>query len=448
MRIFRRWGALGLSALLIGTALSTIALTAGAAAPAAAQNATPEAFAGSASAQALTLSLLGINLNVDKTDAAADSSPKASADAAVLAPGSLLTLDPTKVAVPTSAANTTDATPVCNGALALSTLISITAVCAQSAAAIPPDAAPAACAAPSGAVTPMACSSAKVLEIDVGLTQLLQPILTAVKNSLQGVSTTVGNILSNLPVVSPLLNNLLNSPLLSGLGIKLSDPVSSLLDALNRATELLSVKVLPSVSAVSTTAGAVTAAAEADGIVVTLLPGVLLNSQPLLDLHVAEGQAISTYNRTTCASTSQFTAGLLSGELLGTPLNVSTSTISLGGLGSISLGNGTKTSSSSAGTASATADGLAINLLNGLVVLDAGHATSSIGGNCAVAAPAPTTTTSTSTVAVAATTVTKPPVLATTGADEAPLLPIGFLLLLAGYLTRRRWLSRRSQTSK
>ena len=441
MRIFRRWGALSLSAMLIGTFLSTIALTTGGATPAAAD--TPEAFAGTASAQALQLSLLGITLNVDKTDATADSTPKASADAAILAPGSLLTLDSTSVSAPTSGGGTTNQTPVCNGALALSTLISITAVCAQSGASVPPDAAASVCTPPTGAVSPMACGSAKVLEIDVGLTQLLQPILTAVKNSLQGLSTTVGNILSNIPIVSPLLTNLLNSPLLSGLGIQLSDPISSLLDALNRATELLSIKVLPSVSAVTTTAGAFTAAGEADGIVVTLLPGVLLNSQPLLDLHVAEGQAVASYDRQTCKSSASFIGGLLSGELLGTPLDVNTGTISLGGLGSIALGSGSKTTNAD-GTVTAKADGLAVNLLNGLVVLDAGHASATVGGACATVTP-PTTA---ATVAVQAETVTtKPPVLATTGADEMPLLPIGFFLLLAGYLTRRRWLRRQASSS-
>jgi hypothetical protein len=444
MRIFRRYSAMSMAVLLVGALLATVA-AAGAALPAAAQTSTPESFAGSASATALKLSLLGINLTVGQTDAEADSTPKASADASVIAPGSLVTLGVTSASVPAGTNLTTDTTPQgCNVSAPLPSILTISALCAQSAVAIPPAGPPTVCAPTATATAPTACGSAEVLEIDVGLTQLLQPLLTAVKNATAGLSTTVGNILSNLPVVTPLLNNLLSGPLLGGLGITLADPVGSLIDALDRATELLSIKILPSVSSVATTPGAFTAASEADGIVITLLPGVLLGSDlPVLQLKVASGSTTSTYNRSTCQSSSSYIAGLLSGELLGTPLNVGLSTLNLGTLGSVTLGGGSVAPVAANGATSATADGLDVNLLNGLVALDVGHATSSVVGACAVAAPVTTTT---STTVIPPTTGTIPIVLATTG-TSAPLLPIGLMLILMGYITWRIRRSRQAQRS-
>src|SRR5580704_1499677 len=264
MRIFRRYSAMSMAVLMVGALLATVA-GAAAALPAGAQTATPESFAGSASATALKLSLLGINLTVGQTDAEADSTPKASADASVIAPGSLVTLGVTSASVPSGTNTTTDTTPQgCNVSAPLPSILTISALCAQSAVAIPPGVPPTVCAPTATATAPTACGSAEVLEIDVGLTQLLQPLLNAVKNATAGLSTSVGNILSNLPVVTPLLNNLLTGPLLGGLGITLADPVGSLIDALDRATELLSIKILPSVSSVATTPGAFTAASEAD----------------------------------------------------------------------------------------------------------------------------------------------------------------------------------------
>jgi hypothetical protein len=359
----------------------------------------------------------------------------------VIAPGSLVTLGVTSAAVP-SGTTVTETTPQgCSLSVPLPTILTISALCAQSAVAVPPATPPSVCAPTATATAPTACGSAEVLEIDVGLTQLLQPILTAVKNATAGLSTTVGTILNSIPVVTPLLNNLLSGPLLGGLGITTTDPIGSLLDALNRATELLKIQVLPSVSSVSTTPGAFTAASEADGIVVTLLPGVLLNSEPVLSLHVAEGSTTSTYNRATCQSSSTFTAGLLSGELLGTPLNVGVSTLTLGALGSVTLGGGSVAPANANGTTGATADGLDINLLNGLVALDVGHATSTVGGSCAVVTAVTSTTTATTTVTAPPVTGTIPIVLATTGTD-APLLPIGLMLILMGYIT---WRVRRSR---
>ncbi len=248
--------------------------------------------------------------------------------------------------------------------------------------------------------------------------------------------------------MTPLLNNLLSGPLLGGLGLKLSDPIGSLIDALDRATELLSIQVLPSVSSVATTPGAFTAASEADGIVITLLPGVLLyanGTEPVLSLHVAEGSTTSTYNRSTCQSSSSYTAGLVHGELLGQPINVGHRHPRPQHPRQRHPGRRLPPRQSAAnGTVGATADGLDVNLLNGLVALDVGHATSSaVGGACAVVSPVTTTT---STTVVPPTTGTIPIVLATTG-TSAPLLPIGLMLILLGYITWRIRRSRQAQRS-
>src|SRR5580658_8864993 len=105
MRIFRRYSAMSMAVLMVGALLATVAAGA-AAVPAAAQTSTPESFAGSASATALSLSLLGITLTVGKTDASAGSTPKAAADATVVG-GSVATLGVTSASAP-NGANLTD----------------------------------------------------------------------------------------------------------------------------------------------------------------------------------------------------------------------------------------------------------------------------------------------------------------------------------------------------
>jgi hypothetical protein len=295
-------------------------------------------------------------------------------------------------------------------------------------------------------VAPSACATASVLTLDVQLLQALQPLLDAVKNATQGLSTQVGQVLNNLPVVSPLLNNLLNGPLLGGLNIKLTDPIGSLITAIEHATELLRLQVLPSVSSVGTSPGALVASSESDGIILTVLPGLTVAGNPLLQVTIAKGAATATYNRDTCQSSGDFTAAVASIKILDNPVqNIGSGAITLPlGLGTLTLGGGASNQNAD-GSVGVVADGFNLDLLNHLVQLNAGHAEAVAGGKCAVVVVAPVTTTTTSTTSPTQPTVggTLPATLPLTGNDQ-PLLPIGLGLVLAGYLTRRTLLARRA----
>ncbi len=437
MKVLRRFCALGLSGLIVGGLLGAVAVSTASSVSAA--TGTPEAFAGSASATALKLSLLGINLTVSQTNAAADSSPKAHADAAALT--GTVSASLTKADAPVGA-NLTATTPQpCNLSVPVQGIIAVTAVCSQSAAAVPAAPAPPVCSPGSATIAPVACSSAGVLNLDVQLLQVLQPILDEVKTAVAGLDQTVGQVLTNLPVVTPLLNNLLQGPLLSGLQLNLQSPVGSLVTALQRATELLSVKVLPSAASVAATAGALTSTSESDGVVVSVLPNLTVNGGPLLSVVIGKGAAVSTYNRTTCQSASTFGAATVAIKVLDTVVPVGLGTVTLPlGLGTVTLGGGT-TSQNPDGSVGAVADGLRLNLLGGAIDLDVAHTESAAGGKCAVLVAAATTTSSTTTTlpTITGTLAVK---LATTG-SSTPLLPIGLALIVAGYLTRRTMLTRR-----
>jgi len=439
MNIFRRWGTLGLSALLIGSILSTVALASGAAAPAAAQSA--EAFAGSANAEGLKLSLFGTNVTIGATSAEADTTPQAVASGSGLA---LLTATQSSATANSTTPSASEG-PKCGLNLQLTSIAGLALACSTSSGSIADSA-------------PTAASSAKIGEIDVGLLntvlQLLQPILNAlepVANQIVGnVLTTVTNALNGLGLAA--LGTTVTN-LLGNLGVSTTQPVSSLITALEKATNLATITVGPSASSVTTSSGTVVATSSAQGAVIDVLPGITVTGKPLLEITVGQASTTSTYNRGTGKSNATFSPAIVSINLLGdnipiglgAPVNLFPGTALAS---SISLGAGS-TKSLANGGVSAQADGVAINLLTGLnggISLALADASSSVGGTPAVAAVTTTSTTST-TVAVAATSLTtKPPVLATTGADEAPLLPIGFALLLAGYLARRRWLVGRRQT--
>lgn len=439
MKVFRKLCALGLSGVIVGGISGGVALSTASSATAA--TGTPEAFAGSASATALKLSLLGINLTVSQSNASADSSPKAHADAAVLT--GTATASVTKADAPVGG-NLTATTPQpCNLSVPVQGIITVAGLCSQSAAAVPTAAPPAACAPAGATVAPVACASAGVLGIDVQLLQVLQPLLDEIKTAAAGLDQTVGQVLTNIPVVTPLLNNLLQGPLLSGLQLNLQSPVGSLVTALQRATELLNINVLPSAASVATTAAAVTSTSQAGGVVLSLLPNLTVNGGPLLSVVIGKGATASTYSRTTCQSASTFAAATVAIKVLDNPVSLGVGTVTLPlGLGTVTLGAGT-TSQNADGSVGAVADGLRLNLLGGALDLDIAHAESVAGGKCAVLVAA-TTSTSTTTTTLPAVTGTLGVKLATTG-SSAPVLPIGVALILAGYLTRRTLLTRRGR---
>jgi hypothetical protein len=407
-----RLGAIALSGAIVAGMLATT--------PAHADNA--EAFAGTATARALNLSLLGLKVTAGSTTALANSLPKAHADGAGLA-----LIAKTVSSADANGADQSAAPPkACGLNIPLSGILNVDLACSTSSAS-------------TTNAAPTAASHATVAAIDVGLLnlvlQLLQPIIDALTPVLDQV---VGSVTGTL---QPLLGGLLD-PLLGGLGLNLSSPVSSLVDALKRATSLATVTVGDSTSAVTTTAGKVTAVATAKGGEVDVLPGLTLTGGPLLSIVLGSAVATSTFDRTVGTSSASFDPSLLTVRLLGTTIPV--------GLGApitlfpgtvlestISIGAG-RTIQNPDGTVGAVADGVSLQLLKGLnggIVLELAHAESAVGGAKALITPKPP--------APPATVLSNE--LARTG-PEAPWLPLGMMLLLAAYLTRRVAIARRPES--
>ncbi len=230
-------------------------------------------------------------------------------------------------------------------------------------------------------------------------------------------------------------------------------PVSSLVTALNKATQLVTVHVGDSSSSVVTAAGTVTATSQAQGAEIDVLPGLTLTGGPLLSIIVGSAQTTSTFNRTTGASAATFNPAILTVNLLGTAIPI--------GLGSpVTLFAGTPARLDDLPRrreqhqerrrleVGAVADGVGLDLLTGLnggISLHLAHAQSQAGGSLAVISPT-TTTSTTKAPLVPITGVLTAVALATTG-TSAPLLPIGLALILVGYITRRTLRTRQAHRS-
>jgi hypothetical protein len=385
----------------------------------------PEVFAATASAHALQLSLFGTKLTVSSTNAEGDSTPKAHADGAGVA-----LIASTTSAADAATANQNVTTPkACGLALPLQPIANVALACSQSASA-------------TVAGAPGAVATSNIADIDVNLLNpvlnLLQPILNALTplgNQLIGtVLTTVQNI------VQPILGNTLTT-LLGKLGIDINKPVSSLITALEKATNLITIHVGDTTSKIVTTASAVTADSIAQGATIDVLPGLLVGGGPLLSVTVGLAHTTSTYDRSAGTSSATFDPAILTVTLLGNviPVKLGSPIDLLPGTpleSVISLGAGSTTTNADK-SVSAVADGVSLDLLKGLnggVSLHLAHAESAAGGHTDFITPAAATTTTTTPVVV--TSPPEPISLATTGTN-APLLPVGFLLVLAGYLTRR-----------
>src|SRR4051794_35130037 len=183
---------------------------------------TPESFAGTASARALNLDVLGIKLTAGSTDALANSSPNAHAQ------GSGLALIADSGSTADAGAGQNNSTPqACGLNIPISGILNVAAACSQSAAS-----------ALDG--NPVAASTATIAAIDVGLVQLvlqlLQPILNVLVPAVDGIISQVTAPLQ--PLLGPLLN-----PLLGSLNLDLNSPVASLINALENVTKLATVHV-------------------------------------------------------------------------------------------------------------------------------------------------------------------------------------------------------------
>jgi len=401
MRLFRRTGAIALSALVVSTFLVT---------PAAAEEVVtrPETFVATASARALYLELLGIKVSAGTSGIEITSAPSAKATGAglLLASGTVSTVE-------TTAAGQQKAPPkacVLNIDPPLLNLLGLQTACGEARV-------------DSTTGAPQAFAKGEVLGLTLGGAQLLailQPVLDALVPVLDQTLGSVTGLLQ--PLLGPLLQPLLGT-------LDLNAPVSSLLDRLDEVTALANVTVGTSTSEGASSATAITSTAIARGGEINLLPGLAVGGAPLLQIIVGSSKATSSFDRGAARSTPSFDAAIarVRSPLLGLDLPIALNApldLNLGILRlQVSLGAG-RTITNADGSVGAVADGVSIALTTplGSIILQLAHAESGIGGQGRL---------------VAQQQVVEPVAqLAKTGGD--PWLPmVGFVLLLAAFTTRR-----------
>ncbi len=417
MSMFRRTGAIALSALVVCAFLVLPS-------PASAQTTQTraESFIATASARALNLGLLGNNITVGASGIEMTSAPaaKATGGGVLLVPGTVSTVQTTGP----GQALAPDKACVLN--LPLLNLLNLQLACGEAKA-------------DSTVGAPQAFGQGSVAAIDVGGQQilaLLAPVLDALTPLLDQVIGTVTGVLN------PLLGGLLPG-LVSQLGL---DPntglVSSLVDGLENATQLASIRLGNSTSQGLSETGKISAIATAQGGQIDVLPGLALGGAPLLSIVVGSAKATSVFDRTGGTSTPGFDAAILTIKLglpiLGTlteiPVKLGAPITLLAGTpleSTIALGGGTTTKNPD-GSVSSVADGVKLHLLKGIsggILLELAHAESGIGGQSQLVEQAK---------------VVEPVAqLAKTGGD--PWVPMaGFVLLLAAFTTRRLVVARPS----
>ncbi len=418
MSMFRRTGAIALSALVVGAFLVIPS-------PASAQTVQTraESFIATASARALNLSLLGNNITVGASGIQMTSAPlaKATGGGVLLAPGTVSTVEttgPSQAIAPPKA---------CLLNLPLLSLLSLQLACGEAKVDSTPGA-------------PQAFGQGSVAAIDVGGQQvlaLLAPVLDALAPLLDQVLGTVTGALT--PIVGNLLTGLVGT---AGTGVDLTQPVSSLVDVIKQATQLASIRLGTSTSQGLTETGKVSAIATAQGGQIDVLPGLALGGAPLISIIVGSAKATSVFDRSGGTSTPGFDAAILTvklglpilGGLTEIPVKLGQPLTLLAGTpleSTIALGAGSTTKNPD-GSVSSVADGVSIHLLKGIsggIKLELAHAESGIGGQSQL---------------VEQQKLVEPVAqLAKTGND--PWIPMaGFTLLLAAFTTRRLLVARPS----
>jgi len=425
----QRLGAIALSALM---ATAVLAL------PASAQTQTqtietrPESFIATAAARGLDLNLFGTRLTVGQASALINSTPAAKASGAgvALIAGTTSSSDitgPNQTATPPKA---------CVLNLPIASLLTVALACGESRVDTT-----------NGA--PSAFGKGSIAGIDVsalsGLDPVVQLLQTLLNQLLPVVDQTVGTVVTSLPAVGGLVTSLASS---LGLGststvAPVSSLVSNLLDGVKRATGLVTIGVGDSTAQTVTTAGAVTATANAAGAQIDLLPGLTLGGAPLLSIIVGQAKSVSTFDRATAKSTPSFDAAvarvrlglpLLGGSVTDIPVQLGQPLTLLAGTPletTISLGAGSTVTDPNTGAVASYADGVSIQLLKGLnggIALSLAHAETGAGGQTRLVSQQQI--------------VTPVPALAKTGNDA--WLPLaGASLLLAGLAVRRRLVAAR-----
>lgn len=420
MRIVHRLLAATVSTLVTGALLAV---------PASADQA--ESFVATGLARALNLRVLGISATVGASGMEMNSSPMAKADGAgvLLAPGTVSHAE-------ASGPGVTNAPPkACLLNLPLADLIDIAAACGEARA-------------DTVNGIPQAFGQGTVAAIDIGgqqLLQLLTPVLGLLEPVLDQVLTAaqavVGPVLGGLQL--PVLGQLVG--LDPGTGL-----VSDLVQAIQDATDLATVRLGASTVVGSTTVDKVTANATAQGGQIDVLPGLALGGAPLLSIVIGSSRATAVFDRTGAnagSSTPSFDAAIatvklglpiLGGTVTEIPIRLGAPLTLLAGTpleSTISLGAGT-TERKADGSVVAVADGVSLHLLKGVsggILLELAHSEAAVGGQARIVtqqlqrAPEPVS------------------ILAKTGND--PWLPMaGATMLLAAYIGRRMVTPRPART--
>ena len=423
MRTVQRVGAIALSALLMTAVLAL---------PASAQTQTvetrPESFIATASARGLDLNLFGTRVTVGQSSALINSTPSAKASGAgvALVSGTVSNSD-------VSGPNQSSAPPkACVLNLPVASLLTVELACGESRV-------------DTSNGAPSAFGAGSVAGVDLLGTTLLDPITALLRSLLDqllpAVDQTVGAATGAL---TPVLGNLLGG-LAGNLGLGTDSSVApvtglvdNLLDGIERATQLLDVKVGESNSTTATTAAAVTATANAAGAQIDLLPGLTLGGAPLLSIIVGQAKSVSTFDRATAKSTPSFDAAvarvrlglpLLGSAVTDIPVQLNQPLTLLAGTpleSTISLGAGRTVTDPNTGAVASYADGVSIHLLKGInggIAIELAHAETGAGGKTRLVSQQQQ--------------VTPVPTLAKTGNDPwLPLAGAGLLFVALGI--RRR----------
>jgi hypothetical protein len=392
-----------------------------------------ESFIATAAARGLDLNLFGTHVTIGQSSAVVStpSSAKASGAGVALVSGTVSSSEVTQPDQTQAPAKS------CVLNLPVASLLSLNLACGESRV-------------DTHNASPTAFANGSVASADVTGLTVLQPVLDLLQSLLNAllpvVDQTVGTVVNAL---GPTLGNILG-PLAGNLGLgststvaPVSSLVNNLLDGVKKATGLLSIKLGDSTAQAVTTAGAVTATANAAGAQIDLLPGLALGGAPLLSVIVGQAKSVSTFDRGTAKSTPTFDAAvarvrlglpLLGAGITDIPIQLNQPLTLLAGTpleSTITLGGGRTTTDPTTGSVASYADGVSIQLLKGLnggIGLELAHAETGAGGQARLLTQQQ---------------IVQPvPSLAKTG--NSPWLPLtGAGLLVAALGIRRRLLAAR-----
>ena len=347
MRSIWRRGAV-IAALVLATAMVAVP----------AQADTAEVYLGNAAGRALDLSVLGNKLTFGSAAATASSVLTAKANAA----GQLAVPSTVSEASATSASPDSSSGEQCGPAVLpeqTGGLLSAGLACSSSIAQIKDG-------------LPLASGEGSVASLDLHADTLLAPVIAPIKQPLLQV----------LGVLDPI-------------PVPVNDTVGQLLDALGK-TETLAVRIGKTTTDATAQKGIVTSTGSAAGGQVDILPQGGLNGLPVASIIVGDAHAVSTYDRSTGASTAKYTPAIatirvstpaLSQEI---PVTVGQTVCILDGTplkSCVIAGDGS--TSTAGGKSVAVADGVKLDLLQGVsggVVLELAHAEAGVEGTPATKA--------------------------------------------------------------